>query len=58
MNSQKLVVRAVSVMFLSMTLLVINQQIDNLLYIATIGLGFFLFGYVERMLEDGGNIHE
>ena len=45
-------------MFLSMTLLVINQQIDNLLYIATIGLGFFLFGYVERMLEDGGNIHE
>lgn len=56
MNEQKWVIRAVSTVFLIMTLLIINQDVQNMLYIATIGLGFFLFGYVERLLEDRGSI--
>lgn len=56
MNEQKWVIRGVSGIFLIMTLLIINDQVNNLLYISTAGLGFFLFGYVERILEEKGSI--
>ena len=56
MNEQKWVIRGVSAVFLIMTLLIINDQVNNLLYIATVGLGFFLFGYVERLLEERGSL--
>ncbi|MEF8880204.1 MAG: hypothetical protein V5A72_00035 [Candidatus Nanohaloarchaea archaeon] len=56
MNEQKWVIRGVSAVFLIMTLLIINDQVNNLLYIATVGLGFFLFGYVERLLEEKGGL--
>ena len=52
MNSQNLVIKGFSTIFLILAVLVVNSQIDNLLYITTIGLGFFLFGYVERLLEE------
>ena len=52
MNSQNLVIRGFSTIFLILVVLVVNSQLENLLYITTIGIGFFLFGYVERLLEE------
>ncbi|MEF8880876.1 MAG: hypothetical protein V5A72_03540, partial [Candidatus Nanohaloarchaea archaeon] len=57
-NSQKWVIRGVSVTFLILTLLIVTQAVENVLHIMTVSLGFFLFGYVERLLEEKGSIKE
>lgn len=53
---QKIVIRAVAIIFLGLTVGIIHTDVGHPMHLLTLALGSFLFGYVERILESKGDL--